>query len=379
MKIAFVHQLPLEIYPPAANALGILAAQAGWEVLAWSSADPKGSPPCQPAGVVVSRPGFPGPRCGGVARLAGFARWHVRVARELARWRPDAIISVEPHSALAVWIYCRLLGGAARLFIHHHEYYAPGDFLKPGNRTSRICHHFETTDLFGRAEWVSQTNATRLRLQMADCAALTGAKGHLWPNHPPQEWVARARAAMAAREPVARAGPLRLVCVGSLSFEDTFIREVAEWVAVRPGEVSLHVCGHNVRPDVWKWLGTLAAPNISCQPTGCAYAELPELLVRFEVALVLYKGNTLNFVHNVPNKAVEALVCGLEVWYPPEMEGMRHFHGEFPALPLREVDFRRMVAEVSVAMPQSALEPGMFTAERAIEPLLHQLRQANHS
>ncbi|MEO0016794.1 MAG: hypothetical protein RLZZ522_77, partial [Verrucomicrobiota bacterium] len=164
-----------------------------------------------------------------------------------------------------------------------------------------------------------------------------------------------------------------------LSFEDTFIREVAEWVAARPGEVSLHVCGHNVRSDVWQWLGTLAASNISCQPGGCAYAELPELLVRFDVALVLYKGNTLNFIHNVPNKAVEALACGLEVWYPPEMAGMRDFHEDFPELLLREMDFRGMVGGVPIGLAREALDPDIFTAERAMEPLLQHISQSNHS
>jgi hypothetical protein len=227
--------------------------------------------------------------------------------------------------------------------------------------------------LFERAEWVSQTNATRLRLLMADCPAVTGAKGRLWPNHPPGEWANRARVALANQASQA-ASPLRLVCVGSLSFEDAFIREVAEWVAARSGEVSLHVCGHNVRPDVWQWLAGLGASNITCQPTGCDYADLPELLVGFDVALVLYKGNTLNFVHNVPNKAVEALVCGLAVWYPPEMAGMRDFHQQFPELPLREMDFRRLPAAVPAPPVRANLSGGLFTAERAMEPLLQRLR-----
>jgi hypothetical protein len=373
VKIAYIHQLPLEIYPPAANALAILSRQDGSEVRVWSSKEWKGMAPYARAGVVVNRPEFPGPQCGSVARLAGFVRWHLRVARDLAGWRPDVILSIEPHSALAVWMYYRVFGGKARLFIHHHEYYAPGDFLKPGSRTSRICHHFEKTDLFARAEWVSQTNATRLRLLMADCAVVTAGKGRLWPNHPPGEWVNRARVALETQAPRA-ASPLRLVCVGSLSFEDTFIREVAEWVAAHSAEVSLHVCGHNVRPDVWHWLAGLTASNITCQPGGCDYADLPELLVRFDVALVLYKGNTLNFVHNVPNKAVEAVVCGLAVWYPPEMEGMRDFHQQCPGLPLREVDFRRLPAEVPAPPVRAGLNAGLFTAERAMEPLLQRLR-----
>jgi hypothetical protein len=378
VRIAYIHQLPLEIYPPATNALAILSRQEGWELRVWTSAAQKGLAFFEGEDVVVSRPDFPGPRCGSVARLAGFVRWHLRVARELACWRPEAVITVEPHSALAVWMYYRFFGGAARLFIHHHEYYAPGDFLKPGSRTSRICHYFEKTDLFERAEWVSQTNEKRLRMMMDDCAAVTEPKSRLWPNHPPGEWGGRARAAMVCRPPKEPAQPLRLVCVGSLSFEDTFIREVAEWVAAQPGEVSLHVCGNNVRPDVWQWLAALDASNITCQPAGCAYAELPELLVRFDVALVLYKGSTLNFVHNVPNKAVEGLVCGLEVWYPPEMAGMRDFHVQSPALPLREVDFRRLVRGVPPALARMTLEPEVFTSERAIEPLLLSLRQSHH-
>jgi hypothetical protein len=375
MKIAFVHQLPLEIYPPASNALAILAGQAGWEVRVWSSAGGNGMRPYQNCAVGVTRPDFPGPRCGSVARLAGFVRWHLRVARDLARWRPAAVISVEPHSALAVWIYYRLFGGTARLIIHHHEYYAPGDYLKPGSRTSRICHYFEKTYLFGRAVWVSQTNDARLRLLMNDCGAVTGGNARLWPNFPPREWSDRVKAAKAVAHSPLSDPPLRLICVGSLSFEDTFIREVAEWVAARPGRVSLHVCGHNVRPDVWHWLASLAVPNITCQPAGCAYDELPELLVRFAVALVLYKGNTLNFVHNVPNKAVEALVCGLEVWYPPEMVGMSEFHQRFQQLPLRQVNFGRMTAEMPAPIVRVGIDPEDFSAERAMEPLLESLRE----
>jgi hypothetical protein len=371
MKVALVHQLPLEIYPPAVNALAILAAEEGWEVRAWSSAGAGGMPVYQHPAVAVSRPPYPGAACGSGVRLAGFARWHWRVGGELARWRPDAILAVEPHSALAVWLYYRWHGGKARLFIHHHEYYAPADLRKPGNRTTRICHRFEQADLFGRAAWVSETNETRLRLLMADCPAVTAAKGRVWPNHPPRAWLGRV-----ARRAPASGGPLRLVCVGSLSFEDTFIREVAEWVAARPGQVALHVCGHNVRRDVWDWLGSLGAANISCQPAGCPYQELPELLARFDVGLVLYKGNTLNFVHNVPNKAVEGLVCGLEVWYPPEMAGMRDFQARHPGLALREVDFRRL-AEMAVPAVRVAPAPDELVAERAMQPLLDSLREGS--
>lgn len=374
MKIAYIHQLPLEIYPPATNALSLLAKQAGWEVGAWSSANRKGLPTHSADSVSVSRPAFPGPECGSVRRLVGFLLWHFRVARELARWRPDVLISIEPHSALAVWMYFHLFRGSARLFIHHHEYYAPADFLEAGSRTSRLCHRFEKSDLFTRAEWVSQTNETRLRMMQADCAAVTASKGRIWPNYPRCEWVARAAANRRDALAKPQNDPLRLVCVGSLSFQDTFIRDVVEWVAGRPGVASLHLCGHNVKPDVWEWIDTLAAPNISADHAGCAYDALPDLLVGFDVALVLYKGNTLNFVHNVPNKAVEALACGLEVWYPPEMEGMRLFHKRHSWLRLKEIDFKNLPAQVPSVTPAELPVDFPFTCEAAMAPLLAQIR-----
>jgi hypothetical protein len=324
--------------------------------------------------MAVRRLDYPGPACGSARRLSGFLRWHFMVARELARWNPDAILSIEPHSSLAIWFYYRLFGGSARLFIHHHEYYAPADFRGAGSRTSRLCHYFEKSDLFNRAEWVSQTNEARLRLMQADCATVTLAKGNVWPNYPPAAWIKRAMKG--------KGGPgkhtnsrLRLIYVGSLSFEDTFIREVCEWVVAHSGEVSLHLCGHNVRPDVWRWIESLEADCISTDPAGCAYDALPELLTQFDVALVLYKGNTLNFIHNVPNKVVEALACGLEVWYPPEMEGMIGFQRDFPELPLRLLDFRRIANSLPPPLKRADSDPMAFSAEPSSARLLRALHR----
>jgi hypothetical protein len=375
MRIAFVHQLPLETYPPATNALGLFAAQPGWEVRAWTSANRKGLPAYEADDMAVRRLDYPGPACGSARRLSGFLRWHLMVARELARWKPDAILSVEPHSALAIWIYYRLFGGAARLFIHHHEYYAPGDFRGAGSRTSRLCHYFEKSDLFNRAEWVSQTNEARLRLMQADCATVTLAKGNVWPNYPPAAWVAAARdARMRTSADRATCGRLKMLYLGSASFEDTFIREAAEWAAAKPNTVTLHICGHNIKADVWAWLESLDAPNITTARKGCAYDKLPALLAGFDVGLVLYKGNTLNFIHNVPNKAVEYLAGGLETWYPPEMVGMSDFQRQHPELPLRMVDWKNPPDAIPERLQTPATNDFPFTCEKATQCLVEAIR-----
>lgn len=371
MRIGYVHVLPLEYYPPARNALVHLASIDQWLLRAWTSANRRNLPQWTESAVTLRRPAHPDARTALPLRMLGYGGWHLRTAAELAGWRPDAIIAVEPHSALAVWLYYRLFAGSASLFIHHHEYYAPEDFDAPGMRVLRATRRLEQRDLFPRALWVSQTNDERLRLLLSWNPAIRKSAAMVLPNYPPREWIAKAQG-------VPRSAPssrLRLIYLGSASFRDTFIREVATWAAERTSSVSLHVCGDNVDPRVWTWLASLGASNITSNTGGISYDDLPELLTQFDVGLVLYKGNTLNFVHNVPNKAIEYLACGLDVWYPREMVAMRGFHSRFADLPLREIDFRAMPdSELLPSRTRHSSEEFPFTCEAAMTPLVAALR-----
>jgi hypothetical protein len=303
--------------------------------------------------------------------MLGYTSWHARVAAELAIWRPHAIISVEPHSTLATWTYYNVFRGNACLYIHHHEYYAPEDFSKSGMRLLRATRGLEQHDLMERATWVSQTNDERLRLLREWNPKITDATARVLPNYPPQAWTLR------ASRPQHNSGDtLRIVYVGSASLTDTYILEIGRWAAKHPAKVRLHVTGDNIADEVWKSLQSIGAKNITLEPMGCEYNSLPHLLTQFDVGLVLYKGNTLNFVHNVPNKAIEYLAAGLEVWYPREMKGMRTFHATHPEFPLREVDFSTL-AEIS---PQPVHPPGNttvfpLTAESALAPLIAHLEE----
>ena len=368
-RIAYVHVLPLEYYPPATNTLSILAQQPRWNIRAWTSRNNRGVAPWSDDKVQVRRPFHGTHERPLLQRIAGYASWHTRTAIELARWKPHAVIAVEPHSMPAVWLYYKTLRGNAPLFIHHHEYYAPEDFNRPGMRLLAAGRSIEQDTLLKRAEWVSQTNITRMQMMLKTHPAMRSATAHVLPNYPPASWISKvegpAQAAIPART--------RLVYIGSASFEDTFIREAAEWVAAHPDEVELHVAGNNVADDVWAWLNKRGAPNITTDSDGVDYCDLPGLLARFDAGLVLYKGSTLNFVHNVPNKAIEYLACGLEVWYPPEMKEMRRFRDDNPSLRVREVDFMRLSAMTLPRVTRVPVTAFPFTAESALTSLLSRL------
>ena len=372
MKVAYVHVLPLELYPPARNLLVLMSKRKGWEVRAWSTSNDHGMPSWSAPGVRIARHSYPSEKVPVPLRMAGYAAWHMKTAAEMARWKPDVVMMVEPHSSLALWFYYRFFCGSARLFIHHHEYYAPEDFFAPGMRLLRSTLGLERDYLFPRADWVSQTNSQRLELLQAWNRKIQPGAARVFPNYPLKEWVTAANAVVTDD----RSGPTRFIYVGSASFEDTYLREVCEWAASQPETVSLHVVGHNVRKDVWDSIQSLRAPNITTAPAGISNDQLPSLLRQYDVGLVLYRGNTLNFVYNVSNKAIEYLACGLEVWHPPEMKALRRFHEEHPGLRIRQVDFRKLgphePTRESRSTPAVDFE---FTAEAASEPLLSRMAE----
>ncbi len=374
MKIAYVHNLPLEYYPPATNLLNCLAGQAEVSVRAYSTENLKQRAEFRSPGIKIIRGRLPGRDAPAILRLFASLWWHVRTAIAVWRFRPDVIFYVEPHSAITVWLLVVVLRRRCRLFIHHHEYYAKQDCKRPGMRLPAIGYWLERRCLFGKAEWVSQTNPDRLSLLSSQCPAVAASVWQVLPNYPPQTWLQH----VGAEQAVHPASRQRLIYVGSASFEDTYIREIVLWAAANKEWVNLHICGYNVAQDVWTWLADKQFPNVSCAPDGCAYADLPGLLSEFDVGLVLYKGNTSNFVFNIPNKVFEYLVCGLEVWFPREMKSTVNLLDQTRGR-LRQLDFHTIMEKRPSelrTLHKCSPDLSQYTAERAFAPLVNRLLSA---
>ena len=373
VKIAYLHILPLEYYPPATNFLDILALEEHLHVRAYSTENQRERPPYKNAAVEIHRTRPPNPGALKIWRLLRVLGWHLKAAFSLSRFKPDTIIYIEPHSAIAAWLYFKLLRGKSRLFVHHHEYYEASDYQRRGMKLPGLGARFEQDYLFSRAEWISQTNKDRLRLAKSAHPNVSSEAWQTLPNYPPAAW---GRSPETGRKRKERGDPLKIVYVGSASFEDTFIKNMVNWAAEHAGAVELHICGYNVAKDVWDWLQRLGFSNVTYDRNGFNYDDLPDLLRDFDVGLVLYKGNTTNFVFNVPNKVFEYLRCGLEVWYPKEMKGIDNFR-EGRDLPLRKIDFLSLtdLKPVLASRDRAWNSTEEFTAEQAFAPLFYQLKQ----
>jgi hypothetical protein len=320
---------------------------------------------------ILRRP-FPSKNRGRLTRLwllLSFSWWSLI---HLLRYRPDALLYFEPHSSFAAFLYL-LLNHRCRLLIHYHEYREPREYSDPGNRLFGLYHWLERRFLYSKAVWISQTNVDRVRLFLQDVPEVDSQRMRVLPNYPPARWQ------QFTRQPAAARMPLRLVYVGAASVRDTFIAEVVDWVRQQPSEtVTLAVYLSNSDQPTRQMLQAATGCGVTVFPAGVEYAELPEVLRQYDVGLILYRGNTPNYVYNAPNKLFEYLVCGLDVWYPGCMLGIRPYATSQSAPQVLEVDFERLPQSLVLQAVQATglpVRPCQVACEDVLQALLDTVKQ----
>jgi hypothetical protein len=378
VKLVILHQLPVELYPPVINWLRTISTHPGIAAAVVTSPNQRGLTTAVLPGVSFIRLPFANASQIAPLRWLLFLFWHLRAALQLYRWRPDAVLSVEPHSALAAWIWKVLLRGRAALLIHHHEYYSPADRHRPGNRLININRVFEKS-LLTCAAWVSQTNTDRLTFFRRDHPKLTDDQCHVLPNYPPATWLNHLP--KSTLWPRTAAGTLRLVYVGSVSLHDTYIGPLVEWI-VSPSNTNctLDIYSTPADPVTNAFLQRHHGSRVTVHAGGIDYDELPDVLSRFDVGLILYRCTTVNFVYNATNKLFEYLTCGLDVWYPPCMLGVAPYARSTAAPRVLETDFDNLqTLDLKPRQSRSHLPtiPWTTTCEDAFKPLLEMLKPAS--
>jgi hypothetical protein len=378
LRLGIVHQLLVERYPPIQNLLEFLRKNSSVEIVLISSQHPDRKQPKVHATAPAFHNILPLNSHSGTPLCRWFRtlRWHWHAAWLLHRFRPDVVLSVEPHSALAVWLHRNLFGRRARLLIQHYEYYSDDDYLRPGNRLLRLNRLFERS-LLKQADRVTQTNPDRLRLFAADHPYLRSGQLSVWPNYPPPSWFGSAERPW----PVDPTGPLKLVVAGAVSLRDTYIGPLVEWItSSHQTACTLDIYSSSCDTETETWLQSRTCDRLRLHPSGVPYSELPQVLRTFDVGLILYRCRTLNFVYNASNKLFEYLTCGLDVWYPPCMLGVAPYARSTAAPRVLETDFDNLqTLDLSPRQTRSHLPTIRWTTtcEDALEPLLELLERAD--
>ncbi len=359
MNVVIVHFQPLEGYPPVMNVIQSLVTEnICVSILSTGSAKNW----FNPNGVRIFRLGsYLG---NSIKRYICYLKFNVIGLWKLWNLKPSCVICYETVSIGPIYLY-KLLKPETIVFIHYHEYESVSEKASLSGY-QKFLGKLESK-LFKDLKWVSHTNTERLAMFKSDNAISEAKKLHIFPNYPSMKWVNSAIYRKRERDN----NVLKLVYVGSLGLQTTYISDVISWVAAQNGKATLTIFSQNLENSVIELVNNANPAHVTLKP-GISYFELPKVLCQFDVGLVLYKGHIPNVIFSIPNKVNEYLACGLDVWYSDVLATTQSFANENPDYPLFAVDFSK---GIQMEVPPLSKEPFEYKHwhEDAVKPLIDAL------
>ena len=365
-NIVIIHFMPLELYPPIQNFIRFLEKKAVAKQVYILSTRNQSSGVNEfvshSSHIKIVRVGKPDKKSNAVTRTINYAVFYVGCLWKLITKKPSAILYFETMSSFPAYIYKRFFNSKVKVMVHYHEYTAPEEY-NDSMVLNKFFYRYEKW-IYARTTWVSHTNAWRMKQFMHDISPVSIAgQAHILPNYPPANWK------HSSKEKIIL--PLKVIYAGALSMKTMFTKEFAEWVVRQNGLVIWDIYSLNITSDAKAFLESISSEWISLKK-GVDYAALPEVLQKYDVGVILYKGHIDNYVYNAPNKLFEYWACGLDIWFPKIMTGSLPYitQGVYPKV--MAVDFEDLSKlDLSSAIDRSGLSysPSAFYAEDTFNEL----------
>lgn len=308
-NLVLVHFSPLEWYPPVQNFIGVIESSnytdkiivistlGNKSITNFKSNDPR---------ITILRFGNSGIGYPAWLRYFNYFYFYSFAAFSLIYYQPKKILYFESISSFPAYLYKKLINRKCQIFIHYHEYTSKQEYAN-GMMLVRWFHTLEK-HLFAGAHWISHTNIHRLKMFENDLYPIEFKNLNIVPNYPPKKW------ARPLKEP---SHPLRIVYIGALSIETMFVEEFTSWVSNNRG-VCFDIYTYNLSKGTADFFSNSNFENITIN-NGVSYNEIPQILEKYDVGVILYKGHIPNYIYNAPNKLFEYFICGLDVWFPDLM------------------------------------------------------------
>ena len=316
-KIVVIHFLPLEYYPPVTNMINYLGNQLNESFYVFSVYNSKNRKTFSNTQAVIKRNRIN--YKSRLLRLMAYIYFQVNVLFYLLKIKPKNILYYESLSSYPVYLYKRYFNKSVRIFVHYHEYTSPEQYKNESMSIERYFHKKEQQFIYDKAVWISQTNKDRLNFFKKDNVNVDSKILKVMPNYPPKIWQ------NAVNKKKEKRLPVKCVYIGSLSLTTTYLKEFTDWLKTKNGEITLVIYSYNIHNDARKHLQQQAIPYLRFFDQGIEYEKMPAVLSRYDVGLILYNGSSMNFIYNAPNKLFEYLSCGLDVWFPEVMKGIRPY------------------------------------------------------
>lgn len=318
IKVAVLHFQPLERYPPVMNDIRDFKTMPNSKLSVFSTSNHDNW--FNEEGVKIYRYGKPSTQ-NRFIRYSIYVFFNLLVCIKLLLLRPSHIIAYETLSVFPAFVIHKIYPDT-KIHIHLHEYTSKEE-IDASSKYYKWLIKLERKIISQKYCWVSHTNKDRNRLYLKDNPEIDEKKMLVFPNYPPASWYENA---VKNKSLKINSSHIKLVHVGALSLDTTYLLEMVDWVISKNGVYHLDFYLSNIDQKTVNYLDNIVATYefIKIYPT-VKYYELPDILKNYDIGLVLYKGCIPNYVYNVPNKVLEYLACGLDVWYSDKLKSTKIF------------------------------------------------------
>lgn len=363
-RVAVIHYMPLEIYPPVMNLIRTFNTREGavpldiYTTRLNKNIDLFTASPS----THIKRYGVSGNAGSIVTRLARYIHYYLSTFFMLVKTKPDSVLYYDTISSFPAILY-KMYRSSSRLFVHYNEYMSPTEYHQ-GMFLVRWFHKMEKK-IYAKTVWLSHTNQERMDLFKADLPNVCIPHQHVIPNFPPANWsngVTRTDAQL----------PVKIIYAGALSMDTMYTQLFAEWIMQQKGAVTWHIYTLNITDEAANYIKSLPADSIRLFE-GVDYYQLPEVLKKYDVGVILYNGHIPNYVYNAPNKLFEYAASGLDVWFPHHMlSSLRYVtidtYPKIQALNFQHLD--NMHLEQIISKKGLSYKAHPFSCEQALSLLL---------
>lgn len=328
-ELLVIHFRPVNLYPPVINLVRFMSEQKNVKVILYTTSN-RSAPQFSESVQVVIIPYS----TIAIFRMVATLNFYIRVLIRLISTPTVPVLYYESLSSIPVWLYLTFFKQTNRkIAAHFHEYFSNMEYKRQSfwERTGRRLE----SSIFRKLNWISQTNMDRVKFFKKEFPEIPSVILHILPNYPPKSWLSdNFKSINAAR-------PLKLVYVGSLTLEGTFIKELVDWLVMQGGKLNCTIFSQNAGQEVVSYL-TDHSQGLVTFKGRIEYDQLPFVLPEYDVGLVLYNGASTNVIYSAPNKIFEYLACGLDVWFPTIIVSSRPYHqmGTYPKAIM--IDFSKL-------------------------------------
>lgn len=376
-KLLIIHFQPVELYPPVMNLLNYIPERKDVkvEVLVCSMKDEGRSTTFKPVsesiriirtGTVYKKP----TALYKLQRYVSYIQFYMSVLIQLIKHRPVVVLYFDTLSSFPAYVYKKYIRKESYVMVHYHEYSSTEEYDN-GMKLNQWFHKLEKK-LYKDCFWVSQTNKDRMEKFIADHAGIQIPNTYILPNYPPEIWKSKQAHSDSGKE------LLKIIYVGALSMQNMYVKEFADWVIQQGNKVSWHILSTNITSEALSYITSLHAENIEFKG-GTDYDHLPEIISKYDVGVILYKGHIANYVYNAPNKLFEYYACGLDVWFPAVMKGSLPYSttGSYPKIISLDFDFLYN-EDVYALVDKTGLryKPSEYYSENALAFLVDKIKIA---